>query len=567
MFGLGVGGIISVASIMGFHGNAYTPGLSGSEMITKLHSRISLENVIIGTRFLSRLPSFLRHPTSSQEARAILRRRFEQREENFLAVVKQAVYGHAASPYRQLLQLAGCEYGDLERLVHQEGVEGALRVLYSHGVYVTVDEFKGRRPATRGNATVVVNPDLLRNPLAAFHVPARSGGSRSKGTPLLFDLDFVRGCGVNACLALEARGGADWLKATWETSGAGARFRLLKFSSFGAPPVRWFSQIDPAAPGLDPVFRWSELAMRLGSSLGAVPLPLSTHAPLHSPLSIAHWMAGVLQTGNIPFLFTFPSSAVRLCQAAYEAGVNLRGAQLTLGGEPITGARLTVIRRTGADALPRYGTIECGPIGYGCLKPEFPDDVHLLHDLHALIRSPETDGEAHGFPANALFVSSLHPRAPFVMLNVSMGDQATLVGRACGCPMEQLGWVTHLHTIRSYEKLTGGGMTFLDTDVIRVLEEELPARFGGAPTDYQLLEEEADDGQPVLRLLVHPRVGPLDTNAIADAFLRTIGSTSSIEQVMEFLWRDAGFLRVERRAPLTTHSGKVLHLHLERSKS
>jgi hypothetical protein len=93
-----------------------------------------------------------------------------------------------------------------------------------------------------------------------------------------------------------------------------------------------------------------------------------------------------------------------------------------------------------------------------------------------------------------------------------MGDQAIVVQRACGCPLEQLGWVTHLHTIRSYEKLTGGGMTFLDTDVIRVLEEELPARFGGTPTDYQLLEEEADDGQPRLQLLVHPRVGPLNPN-------------------------------------------------------
>lgn len=209
-----------------------------------------------------------------------------------------------------------------------------------------------------------------------------------------------------------------WFKATWETPGAGARFRLLKFSSFGTPPVRWFSQVDPA----------------------------------------------------------------------------------------------------------------------------------------------------DGLPANALFISSLHPASPFILLNVSMGDQAIVVQRACGCPLEQLGWVTHLHTIRSYEKLTGGGMTFLDTDVIRVLEEELPARFGGTPTDYQLLEEEADDGQPRLQLLVHPRVGPLDPNSVAEVFLRAIGSGSSVERVMEFLWRDANLLRVERKAPLTTHSGKVLHMHLGHSR-
>ena len=37
-------------------------------------------------------------------------------------------------------------------------------------------------------------------------------------------------------------------------------------------------------------------------------------------------------------------------------------------------------------------------------------------------------------------------------------------------------------------------MTFLDSDVIRVLEEVLPARFGGGPTDFQLVEQEDDDG-------------------------------------------------------------------------
>lgn len=535
-------------------------------MIAHLGSQIPYESFAIGARFLSKLPFFLRHPTSPQEARAILDLRLERREENFLAVIRRTVYEHAASPYLQLLKQADCEYGDLERLVSQEGVEGTLRVLYHHGVYLTVDEFKGRRLATRGNATVAVNPDLLRNPLAAFHIPARSGGSRSGGTPVLIDLAFVRGCGVNTCLALESRGGAMWLKATWETPGAGARFRLLKFSSFGTPPVRWFSQVDPAAPGLDPIFRWSERVMRWGSYLAGVPLPRPLHAPLSSPLPIAHWMSEVLRTGDTPYLFTFPSSAVSLCQMAYDAGVDLRGAQFTLAGEPITEARLTVIRRTGAEAAPRYGSMECGPIGYGCVAPEAADDVHLLQDLHALIQSSKPDGEVDGLPANALFISSLHPAAPFILLNVSMGDQAIVVKRACGCPLEQLGWVTHLHTIRSYEKLTGGGMTFLDTDVIRVLEEELPARFGGAPTDYQLLEEEAEDGRPRLQLLVHPRVGPFDPNAVAEVFLKAIGSGSSVERVMEFLWRDANLLRVERKAPLTTHSGKVLHMHLGHSR-
>ena len=34
------------------------------------------------------------------------------------------------------------------------------------------------------------------------------------------------------------------------------------------------------------------------------------------------------------------------------------------------------------------------------------------------------------------------------------------------------------------EKLNAGGMTFLDTDIVRLLERDLPARFGGGPTDF-----------------------------------------------------------------------------------
>jgi hypothetical protein len=294
-------------------------------------------------------------------------------------------------------------------------------------------------------------------------------------------------------------------------------------------------------------------------------MPGPLHAPLDNPLPVACWIAEVLKAESTPHLFTFPSSALRLCQAALDARLNLHGAQFLLIGEPITEARLATIRRTGAQALPRYGSIECGPIGYGCLTPEASDDVHLLHDLHALIQ-PEKNGSVPRFPANALFVSSLHPAAPFILLNVSMGDQAIVSQRQCGCPLERLGWSTHLHSIRSYEKLTGEGVTFLDTDVIRVLEEVLPARFGGAPTDYQLLEEEAEDGEPRLRLLVHPSVGPLDTQKVAEAFLTAIGSGSVVERLMESVWRNARLLRVERQPPLSTRSGKILHLHLERAR-
>src|SRR5262249_46640517 len=147
---------------------------------------------------------------------------------------------------------------------------------------------------------------------------------------------------------------------------------------------------------------------------------------------------------------------------------------------------------------------------------------------------------------------------------VSLGDEAVVSQRSCGCPLERLGWTTHLHSIRSFEKMTAGGMTFLDSDISRVLEVVLPCQFGGSPTDYQLIEEEREEGRASLRLLVHPSLGPLDADAVLDRFLKAIGEGSSANRVMALQWRQAGLPRLERRPPLTTTSGKILHLYAAR---
>jgi hypothetical protein len=299
--------------------------------------------------------------------------------------------------------------------------------------------------------------------------------------------------------------------------------------------------------------------MLLGHRLAGSPLPQPSYVPHDEPLPIARWMESVLRSGRTPYLFGFASSVVRLCQTAYEAGVDLQGAKFHMVGEPTTDARLEVVRRTGADGIPRYGCVETGMIGYGCLNPEFADDMHLFHDLYALVQ-PETEYERLKIPKTALFITSLLPTSPFVLLNVCMGDQAFIEQRGCGCAMEEIGWTTHLHTVRSYEKLTAAGITLWDTDVIRVLEKELPSQFGGGPTSYQLLEDEVD-AQPRVTLRVDPAIGPVNADEIGEAFLKGIHAAGNR------LWRTPGFFRVVRQAPMTTGSGKILHLHLERGPS
>jgi hypothetical protein len=211
-----------------------------------------------------------------------------------------------------------------------------------------------------------------------------------------------------------------------------------------------------------------------------------------------------------------------------------------------------------------YGTVDVGLIGSGCGNPEAPDEVHLYDDLHAVIQAEPAAADV-GLPPATLLFSSLRATTPLVLLNVSVGDQASLTRRVCECYLERLGWFTHLHTIRSFEKLTAGGMTVLDEDVIRILEELLPARFGGVSTDYQLVEDQTAPGGSRLRLLVHPRVGAVDPAAATQLFLDTLGAGSPAVRLMGLVWDASGMLVVERRPPFTKGSGKVLHLHVERS--
>lgn len=514
-------------------------------------------------RFFSRLPFLLRQGLTLTEAERTIASRLKGREERFLAILRQSIFAHPDSPYQALFRAAGCEYEDVERLVHGQGLESTLQTLFRNGVFVTVDEFKGRRDAKRGTTTIEMGSDLFQNPCSAYHVPVSTGGSRSSGTPVFMDLAFIRGCAVNSMLYLHSWGGDNWRKATWEAPGAGARFRLIKYGCFGQPPVRWFSQLDPWAPTLSPIFRWNTWAMILSSRLAGVPLPGPIHAPVNDPGPVIEWIQSALTEGASPHIFTFPSSAVAACKAAVERGKLLEGARFTLAGEPITVSRLENIRRSGAEALPRYGSMECGPIGYGCMSSVEPDEVHLLEDLHVLIHAGP-DGETWGIPPKTLLITALHPRSPFVLLNASMGDQGELGRRSCGCPLELLGWSTHLWAIRSYEKLTSGGITFLGTDVIHLLEEVLPSRFGGAPTDYQLIEEETPEGHPMIKLLVNPSVGPLNPVHVRDFFLGALGTDSPINQLMAEIWRESELLTVDLRPLQQTQSGKVLHFHVSR---
>ena len=100
-------------------------------------------------------------------------------------------------------------------------------------------------------------------------------------------------------------------------------------------------------------------------------------------------------------------------------------------------------------------------------------------------------------------------------------------------------------------------MAISDVDAICVLEETLPARFGGAPTHYQLWEDETSDGRPRLRLLVDPGLGAVRAADVVDAFYDAVAARSDAMRVMAKAWQAAGVVVVERTPPVVTAGGKI----------
>jgi hypothetical protein len=469
------------------------------------------------------------------------------------------VYRNGASPYLRLLRAAGCEQGDFQRLLERDGVEGALQTLCQQGVYLTADEFKGRQPVRRGSLEFTVQPNALCNPLASAYLRVGTSGSSGQPTLVPLQLAYSRDIAVDTLLALEPLGGRRWVKAQWEVPGSGVVGRLIEFSQIGRRPSRWFSPLDPRSPELPGRYRWGVRLLRLASLAAGTPLPSPEHVPLREPGPIVDWFARCLAAGETPHLWTYPSPALLVCQAAERAGLALSGARFTLSGEPLTAVRRQAIERTGAQAWSRYGGVDFGRTAHGCFAPEWPDEHHILGDLVAVIQ-PGEEAPAD-LPANALLVTSLRPSFGLVGLNVSPGDVAETFGRACGCSLDRDGWRLHLRALRSFKKLSAGGMTLLDSDLVPTLEQALPAAFGGGPTDYQLVEDQSSDGKARLCLLIHPRLGSVEPARARELFLSEVGRAGGAALVAALHWRAADLLRVERRAPYSARTGKIPLVH------
>jgi hypothetical protein len=492
----------------------------------------------------------------------MIEERLQRREEGFLVLLEGGVYPNPRSPYRRLLGAAGVELGDARKLVGEVGLDGALESLREAGVYATLDEFKGHVPLERNGLSLRVDHIDFDNPLSTPHYEVQSSGSRGAPRRIPVDLELREHDAAYQALFREGfqlRGRPFGIWRAVPPSNSGINNCLLQ-AKIGAPVARWFNPYR--APRSLEALRFAlftAYTVRVGRLCGAR-FPPPEFCPPDEPDRVARWLAAMKRNGGPAVIDTQIGLGVRACIAAAAESLDISGTFLRFGGEPYTEAKAAVVAASGSRAVCHYSMTEAGRVGLACGTPAALDDMHFAADKLAVLQRDKVVDPA-GQRVGALSYTTLLPAAPKIMINLESGDYGVLERRECGCPLGELGLSLHLHGVRSYDKLTSEGIHFLGSDLYALVEEVLPGRFGGAPTDYQLVEEEVG-GLPRVSVVIRPGIGRVVEYEVISTTLGFLRSTPR-NRLMADTWEQAGTLRIARREPHVTDSGKILPLHIE----
>ena len=529
-------------------------------------ARRPLDDLRVFRRYARRLPAFLAERMTPAKARAQIERHLVDREGAFIGILERSVYANPRSPYLRLLEAAGVELGDATKLVREDGLESALATLRDAGVYVALDEIKGRRPLERPGVSIEVDDRDFDNPLNAADFRALTGGSRSAPRRVSVDLDRLAHESAHHALFRVSFGLADRPFAVWRpippnSSGINNCLTQVKV---GAPVAKWFSSYK-APLGLEALKFGTFTRSTIGiGRLHGARLRSPEHCPPERAARVARWLAARRSEGQPAMLDTQAALGVRACLAAKEEGIDISGTFFRFGGEPLSEAKAKIVGEAGCRVVCHYTMGETGRIGFACADATALDDVHFLSDKLAVVQHQKTV-DATGTTVGALSYTSLLASAPKLLINVESDDYGVLEERQCGCPFGELGLSLHIHGIRSHEKLTSEGNHFLGSDLIALVDEVLPARFGGGPTDYQLVEEEVG-GLTKVSVVVPPRIGEVSESEVVSTVLAFLDQKRH-NRLMTEVWRVGGTLRVLRREPYRSQSpaAKILPLYVPRA--
>jgi hypothetical protein len=517
-------------------------------------------------RLAKALPGFLCATVTPAAAEEGVRRMLQDREARFLDLARSRIFASPSNPYCRLLRAAGCEFSDLELCVRRVGLEATLTELARQGVYLTVEEFKGKTEVRRGHETFRVSAEDFAPPEAPPGFITRSSGTNNAPVSSIISLERIAVQTLEVAIFFSAHGLLDKAHGLYDPilpAGSGMR-NLLINAKLGIDTERWFAR---KVPRKNKTGSWYHYLTTQGivalANLYGPGFPRPEFVDVTDMGRIVRWIAEKQRQGIGCGIKTAASNAARIAETARTMGVSLSGATFVCGGEPFTDAKRDAIVRSGAAATPRYGFVNGGSVGNGCGDPAHTDEIHVNRHTFAILTAPEGH-PARGNSIRPLLFTTLLPSDPWLLLNVENGDYGVLEERDCGCALQRVGLTLHLHHIRSYEKFTSEGMNYFFGDLFDIFEKRLPAEFGGGPGDYQLVEEEDDDGRTRLTLRVRPEIAGLDEEKIIARLREHLSGGSWEKEFQVKVWHAAGTFRIRREAPHASERGKILPLRTAR---
>ena len=514
-------------------------------------------------RFLCGLRGYLSKRVSLDQAVGVIRRRLQEREKNFLTLVERAVFANSCSPYLPLFRYAGCDFADLQSMVNSQGLEVALGCLQNAGVYVSFEEFKGRKPIIRGDNILKVSHHNFDNPCLKNWYTTRSSGSSSPrglggtGSRTPVDLDYLFDRVPNEMFSYHVHDVLNAPQAIWYSplpGGAGIN-KLLRQTCFNQKIDRWFTPLNSGdfKPALKfTLANWGILFM---AGIFGYPLPRPEYLSVDKAYVLARWAKHALDHQGRCLLRTHAGMAARICLAALEDNIDLKGLKIMAGGEPLTDARKKHINDSGAKAIPIYSMSEAGTIARGCGDPQCDGNMHLFLDSFGFIQRPR-NVPATGSDVGAFYLTSLLPSSPTILLNVETDDYGIVEEESCSCPFGQLGLSVNLRQIRSFSKFTADGVTLTESQISALLEQTLPEKFGGGPFDYQLVETEDKRGFAKLQLWISPQVRLPDQTVMRSLITDHLRQGETSADFARAAWERGAQFEIVRQEPVWSGQGK-----------
>lgn len=519
-----------------------------------------LNSLQIYARFCLGLIKFLSKKNDFEKAWLVAKERMAHREENFLKIIKKGIFEYKKSPYLELLKLANYQYKDIEMLVFNYGLEETLRILKEDGVYFTIEEFKGIKPTFRKGKKFTFKEKDFDNPYTVTCYEKYSGGTRGAGGRIRTNWDYLSDKSIYRGIIVDIfnLSGLPHIMIQNVLPYGPGIIEMLHLSKFKIYPIKLVSLVNERSIRISLKFRIALFYILYMSRILGIKFPNYEFTDLKDISKIVDLIEKINEEYKGCCIITYVSSALRICLAAKEKGVNFSGVIFNIAGEPLTNRINKEIESTGAKSIPYYAFTEAGVIGAKCNNASTDDDVHLFKDHLALISYKRKVMDDY---VNSFLFTTLLSSAPKILLNVESGDHGIIETRECGCPFDKLGFYEHIHHIRSFEKLTAESMTFYGTNLIMLIQETLPSKFGGTSLDYQLIEEEGEKGIRCLIVMISPEI-VAEEKEIINTILNELKKGDDSQKIMTETWFRAGTIKIRRDYPVLTKAGKLYPLHI-----